>query len=71
MEREFRYLIFKVKDIHQYLTDEEKNLLSKLSLKIAHGRFEDDRRQLEAIVVEKDWPEYEPTWLAIENRVSA
>ena len=26
---------------------------------------------LHCVVVEKDWPEYEPTWVDIEARVSA
>jgi len=38
--------------------------------KISWGRVQDDKAPLICCVVEQDWPEYEPTWQAIEERVT-
>lgn len=41
-----------------------------LAEKIANKRMDEGReRIMECVVVEHDWPEYEPTWAAIEARV--
>ena len=69
-KREDRYLVMKFKDVRKYLTDTEKGILLSLSKKISKGRCDDDRDQLDCVVVESDWPEYEPTWNAIEERMS-
>lgn len=47
-----------------------KKTLSALVGKIYDGRDDDMNPVLEYVVVEKDWPEYEPTWQAIEKRVT-
>lgn len=69
-EREFRYLVMKFKDVRKYLTDPEKEILFILSKKISKGRCDDEKAHLDCVVVESDWPEYEPTWLAIEERMA-
>jgi len=70
-EREFRYLVMKFKDVNKYLTDTEKEMLLAITRKIAKGRCDDIKMPLDCVVVESDWPEYEPTWKAIEERLNA
>lgn len=55
--RENRYIVIKRSDVAAY-HDDTKKLLDALP-------------QRDAVVVEADWPEYEPTWRAIEERVNA
>jgi hypothetical protein len=70
-EREDRYLVLKRSDIEKYLDDMDRLELNVFAEKIANGRMEDGReRLLKCAVVEHDWPEYEPTWKAIEERVT-
>ncbi len=67
--REYRYMVFKLTDIKFALTRDERDLLEHLMGK-AHGYRRDcGKRPFECIVVESDWPEYEPTWEAIEKRM--
>ena len=40
-----------------------------MCIKINEGRFRDGKPEIEAVVVESDWPEYEPTWEAIKKRM--
>lgn len=69
MVREKRYTIFKNTDIERYLSDGEIAALCELDSKINLCRQQDARELLTAVVVENDWPEYEPVWQMIENRV--
>ena len=71
-KRDDRYLVLKYSDIEKYLDDDMDRLeLEVFAEKIANGRMEDGReRLLKCVVVEHDWPEYEPTWKAIEDRVT-
>lgn len=69
MKREKRYLVFKLSDIKQYFDFSDQAVLSALACHIDDRRNADGRPDLEALVVESDWPEYEPTWAAIEARV--
>lgn len=68
--RENRYLVLKRKDIFAYLNEEERKTLSNLVSLIYNGRDDDMHHVLECVVVEKDWPEYQPTWKLIEERMS-
>lgn len=70
MERENRYLVLKLKDIDNALTETELSILILLSQKVDHYRTEIGKEWLNAVVVESDWPEFEPTWKAIEDRIS-
>lgn len=56
--------------MNKYLADTEKEVLLSLAKKVAKGRADDIKIPLECVVVEQDWPEYEPTWMAIEERMS-
>ena len=68
-ERENRYLVLKRKDIERSLTPTEQNILLQLTGKIYLDRMEEGRGGLRCVVVESDWPEYKPTWAAIQARV--
>lgn len=70
-KREDRYLILKRRDIKNALTDLEQHLLMCLAAKVHKYRTDImGKDPLHCVVVEKDWPEYEPTWKAIEERMS-
>lgn len=68
--REFRYIVFKVKDVETFLPRHAQDILGTLGKAIHEGRMASGKAPFEAAVVEKDWPEYEPTWKAIEERVA-
>jgi hypothetical protein len=70
-EREDRYLVFKRKDIEKYLTENDQSVLYGVSNIIRKGRFKDGRDfDMDCVVIESDWPEYEPAWEMIEDRVA-
>lgn len=68
-ERQVRYTVIKWKDSLCALTKSERQQLNDLSLKVADYRDRTGKPPLICVVVESDWPEYEPTWKAIEERV--
>jgi hypothetical protein len=68
--REVRYLVLKVSDIKEHLDPWEARHLHRLAAVIARGRKVMGKRPLTSVVVERDWPEYEPTWAAIKQRMS-
>ena len=69
MERERRYTVIKHKDAEKFLSQEQLQALCDIDSTINFGRQQEGRGLLKAAVVESDWPEYEPTWQAIEKRV--
>jgi hypothetical protein len=69
MNRENRYIVIKRKDAEAYLTSLELNILIGIGEQIAKCRRLTARPELKCVVVESDWPEYEPTWAAIGQRV--
>lgn len=76
MIREWRYTVIKNKDLEGatregYLLSEQYNELVSILRGVQEYRDSKNKASLEAVVVESDWPEYEPTWKAIEERVSA
>lgn len=62
-QREDRYIVIKRKDLEAVVTDREwfKNALSLLDLYLPKREY---------LVIESDWPEYEPTWAAIQARAA-
>ncbi|QDR69269.1 MULTISPECIES: hypothetical protein [Pseudomonas] len=58
-EREERYIVFKVKDLSEHKLGWVRDVIRL-----------NDIPTVDAVVVEADWPEYEPTWSAIERRVT-
>ena len=69
MERENRYIVIKRKELHNALMRDERKELERLCEKIMDYRARLGKPPLICAVVESDWPEYEPTWNAIENRM--
>ena len=69
MEREFRYWVIKHTDVRKYLTNFETNILVDILSKLEGCRMQDGRKPLKSAVIESDWPEYEPVWKMIEDRV--
>jgi len=59
-EREERYVVIKLSHLNG---DEQFALRNWLDMYMV--------KTIEGLVVEADWPEYEPTWAAIEARVKA
>ena len=66
-EREERYIVFKLSDLGNSLKGDE---IRRLAREYAEQRRLRGKPPLECAVVESDWPEYEPTWRAIEARVA-
>ncbi|WP_286775802.1 hypothetical protein ACUDA6_18595 [Pseudomonas ceruminis] len=58
-EREERYIVFKVKDLSEHKLGWVRDVIRLNNIPT-----------VDAVVVEADWPEYEPTWAAIERRVT-
>lgn len=69
-KREWRYVVFKIKDIHAYLSDAQIEAIKTAGETIAAGRSIAGKLPFNAVVVEQDWPEFEPTWNAIEARMT-
>lgn len=67
--RERRYLVLKLSDLRKYVSPNYLQQLMELEQTINAARGGEGRPPLECAVVESDWPEYEPTWKAIERRV--
>lgn len=70
-KRETRYVVLKMSDIDKYLSEESQSNLSVICSAVAAGRTVDGKPPLQAVVVEQDWQEYEPTWAAIKARCDA
>lgn len=66
-KQEDRYIVFKVSDLGNSLKGDE---IRQLAREYAEQRRLKGKPPLECVVVESDWPEYEPTWRAIEARVT-
>lgn len=77
MEREQRYLVFKISDIeaaykHDLLSQGELFALTHIAEKVDKLReFIRGKEKLCAVVIEKDWPEYEKVWEMLEKRIEA
>ena len=70
MERDFdRYVVIKNSHAEHALTEAERKELYRLGKKCADWRQGVGKKPFECVVVEHDWPEYEPVWNAIEQRV--
>ena len=69
-ELEYRYMVIKVCDAREYLDAQDQHLLDEIAYRVELGRIQAGKEPLECVVVERDWPEYEPTWAAIEARVT-
>ncbi len=68
--REPRYFVVKLSDARKHLSRVEWDKLRSLGSTVACGRKLEGKSLLQCVVVESDWPEYEPTWRAIEARMT-
>ena len=68
--REERYIVFKLSDVERYLTAADRSHLAMMKNEIDAGRDCANKPPFKGLIVESDWPEYEPTWRAIEARVT-
>ena len=66
-KQEDHYIVFKVSDLGNSLKGDE---IRRLAREYAEQRRLKGKEPLDCVVVESDWPEYEPTWRAIEARVT-
>ncbi len=70
-KRENRYFVLKATDLQACgLTEVELDSLVAITGKVDQYRRDAGKPDLECVIVEKNWPEYEPTWQAIENRMA-
>ena len=69
-KQEERYIVFKLSDVEEHFTPGEKQQLARLAEVQRVGRSWRGKPLLKCVVVESDWPEYEPTWKAIEARMT-
>ena len=69
-KREERYIVFKLSDVERYLTAADRSYLAMMKNEIDAGRDCANKPPFKGLIVESDWPEYEPTWRAIEARVT-
>lgn len=74
MERENRYVVIKRSDLKAAvksgcLTQGSVLVLGDIAERIKTQRFVDNKAELETVVVERDWPEYQMVWKMIEARV--
>ena len=68
--RKERYIVFKISDVERYLTDKDRANIAMMKMEIDAGRDCANKPPFKGLIVEADWPEYEPTWRAIEARVT-
>lgn len=70
-KRKNKYIVFKTSDlIRAGLSLEDQAALSRIQEKVCGLRASMTKPALECVVVESDWPEYEPVWQMIEERVT-
>ena len=75
-KKEDRYLVIKRTDLQAALliatpalTNKIESALGELSSLVGLVRDGRGAGEFVSVVVESDWPEYEPTWTAIEKRM--
>lgn len=69
-KREARYIVFKLADMEKYVSQTGFDAVMKVGAAIALGRTIDRKPPFNAVVVEQDWPEFEPVWAMIEARMA-
>lgn len=69
MKRELRYVVLKLKDVSEILTPKQMAQLEDICETVSLYRISRGAETLNCVVVESDWPEYEPVWKMIEERM--
>jgi hypothetical protein len=66
--REARYIVIKASDAQQFSFSDKIKLMdveaASQAIRKARGK-----QPMECVVIESDWPEYEPAWQMIEQRM--
>lgn len=68
MMREDRYIVIKRSDLSR-IKNKERMVFSKACRIVHEQMFGAGAPPRQFLVLESDWPEFEPTWVAIEQRV--
>ena len=71
MERYNKYLVLKWADIYNSFDKAEVEILRSLLNKANEYRESINKGVIECVVIESDWPEYEPTWKLLSDRVDS
>lgn len=66
--RDNRYVVLKRSDLWD-LTQEQRGQLGAITRAHDARHLREGKPDLQCVVVEADWPEFEPTWSAIQKRV--
>ena len=69
-KREQRYYVFKVSDMERYWPHADTIKIASLSAALDLDRINSGKPPLKCLVIESDWSEYDPGWMAIEARVT-
>jgi len=69
MKREERYIVLKLTDLDAALTPPARECLERLCDLVALQRALTGKRPFQAVIIEDDWPEFEPVWGMLERRV--
>ena len=69
LQREDRYIVIKRSDLER-ISAQHRFEFSKASRVVHERMFAAGAPARRFLVIESDWPEYEPTWAAIERRVN-
>ncbi len=70
-KREGRYIVIKQSDGEAALGKSGMAVLRTLCELVDEVRTQRGKSPFDCVVVESDWPEYEPTWEAIQRRVES
>lgn len=69
-KREQRYIVMKISDI-SHLDRKDKQDLIRISDKLEDIRDGLFKQELQCVVVEQDWPEFDIVWDMIKQRMEA
>lgn len=69
--RERRYFVIKISDARKVLSQWHLAELTALGRAVDRHRRLRGKPALQCLVIENDWPEFEPTWKAIEARMQS
>lgn len=67
MQKEYRYVVFKLKDMEACFNARDYSMLDQLSCKLVDYRRNSGKSDLEAVVIESDWKCYGDAWSLVEK----
>jgi len=69
-EREERYIVFKKSHLTRRQLEALEKLITPPSIPPINWHDDHTLPTVDCVVIEKDWPEYEPVWGMIESRMA-